>query len=70
MTNFAKRSMLERDMASNIPTAVREGNLTGDRLDDEYEPLRPSMRGNSDEGAYEDGPKHDGYGEEVVHSSA
>ena len=52
MTNFAKRSLMERDMTSNIATAGREVET----FDDENEPMRPSMRGNSDEGAYEDGP--------------
>ena len=42
--------MLERDMVSSIPTAGGRD----DAFDDECEPIRPSMRGNSDEGAYED----------------
>jgi len=71
MTNFAKRSMIERDMVSSIPTGGRDATTGGDTFDEECEPLRPSIRGNSDEGAYEDaGPSHDVYAEDVVHSSA
>lgn len=54
MTNFTKRGMLERDMVSSIPSAGRDGIACGENFDDECEPLRPSMRGNSNERIYEE----------------
>ena len=74
MTNFAKRSMIERDMTSSIPSgtegSIRRENTTGGTFDDDYEPARPSMRGNSgdgndgyEHGTYEDPPGGEGYDE-------
>lgn len=63
MTNFAKRSMIERDMTSSIPSgtegSIRRENTTGGTFDDDYEPARPSMRGNSGDG--NDGYEHGTY---------
>lgn len=42
MTNFAKRSMIERDMTSSIPSAnegsQRREGTAGGTFDDDYEP--------------------------------
>ena len=73
MTNFAKRSIIERDMVSSIPTtnSMRRADTQGDHhFDDEMEPSRPSMAGPGEsegEEGYEEGEydeEEEGYGEE------
>ena len=57
MTNFAKRSMIERDMVSSIPTtnSMRRPDTQNDNFDDEMEPSRPSMAGPGAESGSEEG---------------
>ena len=73
MTNFAKRSMIERDMISSIPSATdslpRRDNTASGTFDDDYEPTRPAMRPGQaanegyEHGTYEDPPNADSFDE-------
>jgi len=66
MTNFAKRSMIERDMVSSIPTtnSLRRADTQGENFDDEMEPSRPSMAGPGGESDGEEGYEEGQYGDE------
>ena len=47
MTNFAKRTMMEQNIIQSIPSEGpprKQGNGSGNTFDDDYEPVRPSMR--------------------------